>query len=100
MIERKIAQLQRQSGQFDSDDDDKYRSKSGNDGIMKAVIDRGGWLVGLLVVQSCSSFILAEYESLLHKHPTIGRMLLFESTVLQLTFTFSLLPYYAYWCWR
>lgn len=66
--------MQRQYGQYDGDGDgdDKYRSKSNSDTTMKAIMDRGGWLVGLLIVQSCSSFILAEYESLLHKHPTIG----------------------------
>ena len=67
--------LQRQSGQtvdIDIDGDDKYKSRSARESIYKAVYDRGSWLVGLLIVQSCSSFILAEYESLLGKHPTIG----------------------------
>mmetsp|Transcript_13495 Transcript_13495/g.24837 ORF Transcript_13495/g.24837 Transcript_13495/m.24837 type:complete len:295 (+) Transcript_13495:21-905(+) len=33
--------------------------------------DRGKWLVGLLVLQSCSSFILSANEALLQKHPAI-----------------------------
>ncbi|GMH58726.1 hypothetical protein TrLO_g10938 [Triparma laevis f. longispina] len=33
--------------------------------------DRGKWLVGLLVLQSCSSFILAANEALLQRHPAI-----------------------------
>mmetsp|Transcript_10882 Transcript_10882/g.22345 ORF Transcript_10882/g.22345 Transcript_10882/m.22345 type:complete len:298 (-) Transcript_10882:93-986(-) len=33
--------------------------------------ERGRWLVGLLVLQSCSSFILASNEALLQKHPAI-----------------------------
>ena len=37
----------------------------------KNVIDRGGWLVGLLIFQSCSSFILSNNESLLNEHPAL-----------------------------
>ncbi|GMI38986.1 hypothetical protein TrCOL_g5802 [Triparma columacea] len=33
--------------------------------------ERGRWLVGLLVLQSCSSFILSANEALLQKHPSI-----------------------------
>ena len=36
-----------------------------------SVRDRGKWLVGLLVLQSCSSFILAANEALLQRHPAI-----------------------------
>lgn len=35
------------------------------------IIDRGRWLVGLLVLQSCSSFILANYEKLLAEHQAL-----------------------------
>ena len=31
----------------------------------------GGWLIGLLIFQSCSSFILASNEDLLRVHPSI-----------------------------
>lgn len=34
-------------------------------------IDRGGWLVGLLIFQSCSSFILAANSELIAAHPAI-----------------------------
>lgn len=40
-----------------------------------AVSDRAGWLVGLLVLQSMSSFILARNEALLQKHLVIVRFL-------------------------
>jgi Mg/Co/Ni transporter MgtE len=33
--------------------------------------ERGVWLIGLLLVQSCSSFILAFNEKLLQNHPTV-----------------------------
>jgi cation transporter-like permease len=36
-----------------------------------AVKDRSTWLVGLLIFQSCSSFILARNEALLQQHPVI-----------------------------
>lgn len=39
--------------------------------FMKNMLDRGGWLVGLLVFQSFSSFILAYNEKLLQTHPAI-----------------------------
>ena len=39
------------------------------------VSDRAGWLVGLLVLQSMSSFILARNEALLQKHLVIIRFL-------------------------
>lgn len=35
------------------------------------LFDRAGWLIGLLVFQSCSSFILASNEELLKAHPAI-----------------------------
>jgi hypothetical protein len=37
----------------------------------EALRDRAYWLVGLLVMQSCSGFILAHNELLLEKHPVI-----------------------------
>lgn len=41
----------------------------------KMVMDRAGWLVGLLVLQSMSSFIIQRNESLLQKHLVIVRFL-------------------------
>ena len=35
------------------------------------MIDRGSWLIGLLIFQSCSSFILEYNEKLLRTHPAI-----------------------------
>jgi cation transporter-like permease len=39
--------------------------------LTAALIERGGWLVGLLFFQSFSSFILSSHESLLAGHPSI-----------------------------
>jgi hypothetical protein len=41
----------------------------------RSVVDRAGWLVGLLVFQSLSSFILARNESLLKHHTVIVQFL-------------------------
>lgn len=35
------------------------------------LLDRGTWLIGLLIFQSCSSFILSSFEDLLQRHPSI-----------------------------
>jgi len=40
-----------------------------------SVKDRSSWLVGLLVFQSCSSFILAQNDALLQRHPVIVHFL-------------------------
>ena len=37
----------------------------------QSLFDRGGWLVGLLIFQSCSSFILSNNEELIRDHPSI-----------------------------
>lgn len=42
-----------------------------NINFMSSFIDRGSWLVGLLAVQSLSSFVLSSNESLLQHHPSI-----------------------------
>lgn len=39
--------------------------------FLESLYKRAGLLVGLLVFQSCSSFILASYESLLQKHSVV-----------------------------
>lgn len=41
----------------------------------EAVKDRSTWLVGLLIFQSCSSFILARNDALLQQHPVIVHFL-------------------------
>ena len=43
--------------------------------FIRIVQDRAGWLVGLLVLQSMSSFILARNEELLEEHMVIIRFL-------------------------
>lgn len=55
---------------FDKDDlldEGKFEDPS----FFRNVLDRGSWLVGLLVFQSFSSFILAYNEKLLQTHPAI-----------------------------
>lgn len=39
--------------------------------FFQSLFDRGSWLIGLLVFQSCSSFILSSNEELLRNHPSI-----------------------------
>jgi cation transporter-like permease len=43
--------------------------------FVQAITDRAGWLVGLLVLQSMSSFIIARNESLLQRHGVIIQFL-------------------------
>ncbi len=40
-------------------------------GFLPNILDRGGWLLGLLLFQSCSSFILSANQELLRDHPVI-----------------------------
>lgn len=39
--------------------------------FLQNMVNRSGWLIGLLIFQSCSSFILSSNESLIQKHPNI-----------------------------
>jgi hypothetical protein len=39
--------------------------------FLDAMKDRANWLVGLLILQSCSGFILSNNEALLERHPVI-----------------------------
>jgi len=43
--------------------------------FLQSLADRAGWLIGLLVLQSLSSFILAKNESLLQHHTVIVQFL-------------------------
>ena len=51
----------------------KDSAKTENRASLEAsdLYDRGSWLLGLLLLQSCSSFILASYETLLGKHQAL-----------------------------
>lgn len=42
-----------------------------NSTFFENMINRSGWLIGLLVFQSCSSFILSSNEALIQRHPNI-----------------------------
>lgn len=61
------------SGNHDHDDDTKEAIPCTTFGSM--ILDRAGWLVGLLVLQSMSSFIIQRNEGLLQKHLVIVRFL-------------------------
>jgi Mg/Co/Ni transporter MgtE len=54
------------------DDEEAYNE---DEGFLQNIMDRAGWLVGLLVLQSMSSFILARNEALLQSHLVIVRFL-------------------------
>ena len=43
----------------------------GGDNFVQALRSRVSWLLGLLVMQSCSSFVLAANDALLASHPTV-----------------------------
>ncbi|CAB9498431.1 Divalent cation transporter [Seminavis robusta] len=46
-----------------------------DNGEPNSLVDRGAWLVGLLVLQSFSSFIIKNNEAMLHRHAVIVRFL-------------------------
>ena len=48
-----------------------YEDVSSYNIFIRNLCDRGGWLIGLLMFQSCSSFILSNNNKLLNKHPSI-----------------------------
>ena len=51
------------------------QSYNANMSFYESVKDRSTWLVGLLIFQSCSSFILARNDPLLQQHPVIVHFL-------------------------
>merc|ERR1719273_2627986 len=56
----------------DNNDDNSHACPVEPDVTFKdALRDRAYWLVGLLVLQSCSGLILSRNEMLLQKHPVI-----------------------------
>lgn len=64
---------------MDDDDEEKLRSTTyeefDNMTFFSSLTDRTKWLVGLLVLQSMSSFIIANNEALLQHHPVIVQFL-------------------------
>lgn len=46
-----------------------------DESFFRGMIDRSGWLVGLLILQSCSSFILSHNQGLLEEHIVIVQFL-------------------------
>lgn len=53
------------------DDDYEHSLNVGEPSYVRGVIDRSSWLVGLLIFQSLSSYILRYNEALLQSHPVI-----------------------------
>lgn len=68
-----VAVLQEHGGSisFELDKDENSAVNFEDSSFINGILNRGGWLIGLLIFQSCSSFILASNEQLLHHHPTI-----------------------------
>ena len=64
---------QREEGQGDSDWDggDRRPAYLKERHCSAAFVDRGLWLMGLLLLQSCSTFILARNERLIRTHPSV-----------------------------
>ena len=68
-LERTLATTQNQLyAKSYQKDDIKVEDRSG---LSNDLYDRGSWLIGLLILQSCSSFILANYEKLLSEHQAL-----------------------------
>lgn len=72
--EKKLLNLLKQSGNISSVDLDSFTTCDNPDnraGFFSSLLDRAVWLIGLLIIQSCSSFILAFNERLLRNHTAI-----------------------------
>jgi len=75
-----VASLLKGGGEGDGirikkDSPDEIEDDTGWTDFGRMVTDRAGWLVGLLVLQSMSSFIIQRNETLLQRHPVIVRFL-------------------------
>lgn len=65
-------------GDDDADCDGLVRTTANNiedEPFWKSIADRSGWLVGLLILQSCSSFILSSNQGLLQSHIVLVQFL-------------------------
>jgi Mg/Co/Ni transporter MgtE len=74
--ERKIIKVLEEAGidhhlDFSGDEDFEQHVSQVEPSFMRNVMDRSGWLIGLLIFQSASSFILRSNEELLQAHPSI-----------------------------
>jgi hypothetical protein len=57
------------------DDNDVSQPNLEDGSFVKSIADRAGWLVGLLILQSCSSFILSNNQGLLQQHIVLVQFL-------------------------
>lgn len=72
--ERKMAKMLDEAGighHMDDPADKDDLEALGDSSFTKQLLDRSVWLIGLLIFQSLSSFILRSNEELLQKHPII-----------------------------
>ena len=72
--EKKLLKVLEESGiehHIDFTIDDEAELMHQDPSFLRGVIDRSGWLIGLLIFQSMSSFILRYNEALLQSHPVI-----------------------------
>ena len=67
-LERSLSYTQNQLYNNIKKDDDKVPNKLDN---TSDIYDRARWLIGLLILQSCSSFILSSFEKLLAEHQAL-----------------------------
>jgi len=56
-------------------EDDECVVNIEDESFVKSIADRAGWLVGLLILQSCSSFILSSNQGLLQSHIVLVQFL-------------------------
>jgi hypothetical protein len=70
---RKLSDIESCSSNSSINEDSVLLEK--DDPFLKVLSDRAGWLVGLLILQSCSSFILKHYEELLQSHLVLVQFL-------------------------
>mmetsp|Transcript_10473 Transcript_10473/g.18996 ORF Transcript_10473/g.18996 Transcript_10473/m.18996 type:complete len:369 (-) Transcript_10473:64-1170(-) len=60
---------------FELDNNDVSQPNLDDESFVKSIADRAGWLVGLLILQSCSSFILSNNQGLLQQHIVLVQFL-------------------------
>ena len=70
-LENDLAEMRHQLEVLKHANDSDLRGPPEPTRFVTSMIDRGGWLIGLLMFQSCSSFILSANQELLSAHPAI-----------------------------
>lgn len=74
--EEGVSLVKSHSSDYEREDESSIDSKEEDEqSFFHQLVDRGAWLVGLLVLQSFSSFIIQHNERLLQRHTVIVRFL-------------------------